>query len=337
MTERITDRDGCRPSAAPDDGATAGGPPPGDGAAGRAGAVREGGDDFPAAHSMDTTWFAVDRDGHVAAFDSDETGAVPRAVDEAVGAEEEVLADFEALPVVGRPRLEASALWHPGLAPGARPARWRVDPGWPPDGDAYALLLAGPGVVPDAVRALPGVGVDPVGDFVLVSLVPEAPAAPDGPDARAWAAFVRAVDAGPHLVTARGYFGVADLARRGAFVYQAHSERFYRAEPYGRLFTPQRPLRLDELPGPLRGRLAARPRFDLSFAEAAYVQPAELAPCATWAGGAVYVAADGFTVRPVPGREAAYDAEARALDVAGARQAPFVPVVFDPPPGESTR
>ena len=27
-------------------------------------------DDFPAAHSMDTTWFAVDRDGHVACFDS---------------------------------------------------------------------------------------------------------------------------------------------------------------------------------------------------------------------------------------------------------------------------
>jgi hypothetical protein len=33
--------------------------------------------DFPAAHSMDTTWFAVDRDGHVAVFDSGEAGAVP--------------------------------------------------------------------------------------------------------------------------------------------------------------------------------------------------------------------------------------------------------------------
>ncbi len=30
-----------------------------------------------AAHSMDTTWFAVDRDGHVAVFDSGEAGAVP--------------------------------------------------------------------------------------------------------------------------------------------------------------------------------------------------------------------------------------------------------------------
>src|SRR3954463_4742679 len=33
--------------------------------------------DYPAAHSMDTGWFAVDRDGHVAYFYSGEAGAVP--------------------------------------------------------------------------------------------------------------------------------------------------------------------------------------------------------------------------------------------------------------------
>lgn len=33
--------------------------------------------DYPAAHSMDTFWFAVDRDGHVAMFNSGEAGAVP--------------------------------------------------------------------------------------------------------------------------------------------------------------------------------------------------------------------------------------------------------------------
>ena len=33
--------------------------------------------DFPAAHSMDTAWFAVDDDGHVAVFDTGEAGAVP--------------------------------------------------------------------------------------------------------------------------------------------------------------------------------------------------------------------------------------------------------------------
>jgi hypothetical protein len=35
--------------------------------------------DFPAAHSMDTAWYAVDKDGYVAYFESGEGGAVPRA------------------------------------------------------------------------------------------------------------------------------------------------------------------------------------------------------------------------------------------------------------------
>lgn len=36
--------------------------------------------DFPAAHSMDTSWFAVDEDGHVALLESGEDGAVPKGV-----------------------------------------------------------------------------------------------------------------------------------------------------------------------------------------------------------------------------------------------------------------
>lgn len=35
--------------------------------------------DYPAAHSMDTTWFAVDADGKVGRFESSEDGAVPLA------------------------------------------------------------------------------------------------------------------------------------------------------------------------------------------------------------------------------------------------------------------
>jgi hypothetical protein len=35
--------------------------------------------DYPAAHSMDTEWFAIDKDGHVAFFISGENGAVPNA------------------------------------------------------------------------------------------------------------------------------------------------------------------------------------------------------------------------------------------------------------------
>jgi hypothetical protein len=36
--------------------------------------------DYPAAHSMDTDWFAVDRDGRVAYFNSGENGPVPESL-----------------------------------------------------------------------------------------------------------------------------------------------------------------------------------------------------------------------------------------------------------------
>ncbi|MEM6954911.1 MAG: hypothetical protein AAF645_04455 [Myxococcota bacterium] len=38
---------------------------------------REVAQDFPAAHSMDSGWFAFDRDGRLAHFDTDEPGAIP--------------------------------------------------------------------------------------------------------------------------------------------------------------------------------------------------------------------------------------------------------------------
>ncbi len=41
------------------------------------------GEDFPAAHSMDTEWFAVDRDGQVALFFTGENGSLPRGAEAA--------------------------------------------------------------------------------------------------------------------------------------------------------------------------------------------------------------------------------------------------------------
>ena len=35
--------------------------------------------DFPAAHSMDSCWFAVDRDGFIACFSTGEAGAMPES------------------------------------------------------------------------------------------------------------------------------------------------------------------------------------------------------------------------------------------------------------------
>lgn len=53
-------------------------------------------EDYPAAHSMDTSWFAVDEAGRVAIFDSGEDGAVPLAALSLGGAAE---ADAEATQI----------------------------------------------------------------------------------------------------------------------------------------------------------------------------------------------------------------------------------------------
>ncbi len=52
--------------------------------------------DFPAAHSMDTTWFAVDDDGAIAAFSTGEDGAVPFAYSGEQGDEGLLFAPFAA-------------------------------------------------------------------------------------------------------------------------------------------------------------------------------------------------------------------------------------------------
>jgi hypothetical protein len=49
---------------------------------------------FPAAHSMDTTWFAIDADGCVGIFSSGEGGAVPEDLTEVHGNEIEVEGDL---------------------------------------------------------------------------------------------------------------------------------------------------------------------------------------------------------------------------------------------------
>lgn len=47
--------------------------------------------DFPAAHSMDSTWFAVDEEGHVAEFETGEAGCMPESAGNDEGGAESLL------------------------------------------------------------------------------------------------------------------------------------------------------------------------------------------------------------------------------------------------------
>src|SRR5215475_6935056 len=124
-------------------------------------------EDFPAAHSMDATWFAVDRDGHIGVFDSGDPGAVPAEVNDT--SDDEVLEALEPLPVIGEPRFELSGVFHPGLRPGALPERRVLPRGWPPFDEMQSLLLSDESLLTPEVLALPGLEVGRAGQFVLVS------------------------------------------------------------------------------------------------------------------------------------------------------------------------
>jgi len=95
-------------------------------------------------------------------------------------------------------------------------------------------------------------------------------------------------------------------ARLGVFLY-AH----YEAKPLGNVEdryrveqVPDRPLHIDQLPPDLRTAWKQFRLPGLRFSESEFLQPYEFFPCSSYDVDAVaYLAPDGKTIRPIPGRE----------------------------------
>jgi hypothetical protein len=241
--------------------------------------------DYPAAHSMDTYWFAVDRDGHVAVFDSGEAGAVPMTVcNDENGQVSERLR--ETLPAGGVIYDLASRVL-PAAADHLRLDRaWLVD---------YPVLLF--------LTAL-----DPVRDALAAGRAEQVKAI------EGVAVILRGISeeelngylASPHF---RGCINLyseeespTSLANRGLYEY-GHITENWISGPYGREVLPERPLHVDQLPPDLRDRIDG-PRLPLCFAEAPRIQPVELAECASWEPA--YLDVTGRHIRPLPGKEDEY-------------------------------
>lgn len=260
---------------------------------------------------MDTTWFAVDRDGHVAVFDSGEPGAVPVGKS---NSNPDIDPRYLAHPIIGDAILDTSFLFHPGLLGLPRP--WKVSLRWPGN-DALVLLVRDLALVTDSVRALPGFRVEPLRDLHLVSIWPTGDTRDHTPT---WAPFLQALYSTKTLVTARTIWADRiDAARRGFYVFEVNDERFGIPEPYARVLVPTKPNTASQ---------GFTKLDDVSFAEDKYVQPAEHIPVDTWGETALYLASDGVTVRPLPGHEADYADQAGALEP---NDSAWKPVVFDPP------
>lgn len=267
--------------------------------------------DYPAAHSMDTTWFAVDQDGHVAAFETGEAGAVPT---EAYLGEDVPHDELRALP--------------------RTPDLVDVDGLFADDAGTQPHVKAIDGLAQDVVVELaPGAEVD---DELRAALGAHPIATTTGSclavSSRDVAAFARLHDRGLCRRCIVTFDLVPDgeegesLSRFGLYNYQ-HTTDNWIAGPYARASIPERPLARGDLPAEIRDNLV---EFPGSFAQVLVIQPAELWPSEAW--GAAWLATDRTTVRPFPGRAGDYAAEIAmvhevdpSLVVLGADGQPFVP------------
>jgi hypothetical protein len=246
------------------------------------------GPDYPAAHSMDTTWYAVDRDGHVAVFSSHEAGAVPMTAfgdDGSLNVEERLR---QALPAAGVV-YDLASRFLPALETEPKP----LDRAWLVQ---YPVLLF--------LSSL-----DPVREALAAGRAKQVPAT------EGVAVVLRGITeeelngyrASPAF---RGclnlYLGEGEttsLAQHGLYEY-GHITENWISGPYGREVLPERAVHIDQLPPDLRRRIGAM-RFDrLRFADTAYIQPVELAECVSWE--AAYLDSTGQHIRPIPGKEDEY-------------------------------
>jgi hypothetical protein len=99
---------------------------------------------------------------------------------------------------------------------------------------------------------------------------------------------------------------LAEAATRDLFIYDYDDEMEMYAT-YSRSRKPDTPLHVDQLLPALRKRVKRIAFPNLDFSQTEHVQPLEHVECQFWwTAGVAYLAGDGKTVRPMPGREAEF-------------------------------
>ncbi len=229
----------------------------------------------PAAHSMDTTWFAIDADGFVAAFDTGEAGALPNAA--AAGPEG---GDFDAWPL-------ELVLVARALAEGTFPDEEDEDlplPKYPQD--VVLVLAPDPEEAPTTYRDAAGRTYsvhDRLGKgwLVLRDAEPRVVASSRAVEPDRLASL--AEDAGVARVILADEIAYWREDGGGALFRFANSD-YGDPGAYGRETAPIDPLDAASLPAELREKVSAL-RLDVRFADAAALHLADLLSddeCQTW-------------------------------------------------------
>jgi hypothetical protein len=281
--------------------------------------------DYPAAHSMDTMWFAVDRDGNVAAFDSAEGGAVPN---EALSEHEmdvlEVVAELGNESDVIHAHEDHRYPLNTTYLHTQPHKKWRKSESSSPG--LWSRLFSG-------FRKAPPVPLEPApADDEFELELPLIMLFDKQSDVEPWlkqldCKVVESTEGCAVLfqempLEVHKIIHDQDLCRGCVNIYMFEDEEshhdnpsalglyFYScceaqaAYPYGRVSLPKQPLRLDQLPSELQKKLVQVRFNDISFAETRYIQPPERVESSTWDGG--YLSTDWKHYRANPGQEDQY-------------------------------
>jgi hypothetical protein len=268
--------------------------------------------DYPAAHSIYTCFFAVDRDGHVAIFDTGEAGAVPAS---ALSGEEayEVRRQLATLPRIGV----------------IHERKGRATPNHPSEFNEHRGMLALPYPTLMFLASL-----DPVRDEIAVGRAVEVRASEGVAvlfQEMSEALAKRLHDSGACLGCSLYFHNEDDdsspeIAARGFFSYSHLTENWI-SGPYGRVSRPAQPIHVDQLPPRMREAVKSMHFHSLSFAETTHIQPIEHTECVSWESA--YMDVTGKNIRPIPGREDEYAEHYEEMDDIGGK------VNVEPPHGHN--
>jgi hypothetical protein len=114
---------------------------------------------------------------------------------------------------------------------------------------------------------------------------------------------------------------------RGSLFHYEHQTDNWISGPYALETQPAQPLTLEQLPPRLRSALQGARFQELSFRETPLIQPVEHFTCVSW--DCAWLSPDGSEARPIPGREAEYE----AVYIAWLRSPDDEDYDMAPPPG----
>jgi len=238
--------------------------------------------DYPAAHSMDSAWFAVDKDGHIAHFSTGEAGARPfDAV--AVDDPEAVIEELAKL----MPRTEVVYELHGNILPGPLGRNGHHDLTWASGQEEGLFFLRSLEPIRKEIASGAAVEVPGHGGLAVIIRKPSK-------------AFIKRLhDA--NLCLGCCFHWQRDeedesppVASLGLFDYGHLCENWI-SGPYGLEERPRQPLHIDQLPPHLRREMQHVFYRDFCFAKRVHIQPIEYEQCPSWQSA--YLSSDGLHIR----------------------------------------